>query len=157
MPSPHITVQCPYNACRWPYPHVRISFRVRQFKIFGRTWLVRQWLLPRTCDSTNWSVLNVYLVIKIRFIKYRFLKRMLISDYEVEKKHNCIYTNNRLQRFFVPSVQSCFMPKHLRHMIYQLNYGIEYLGLGKVMWYQQKVSTQIARLTSAHCCKYSLQ
>jgi hypothetical protein len=31
-------------------------------------------------------------------------------------------------------------------MIYQLNYGIEYLGLGKVMWYQQKVSTQIARV-----------
>jgi hypothetical protein len=30
------------------------------------------------------------------------------------------------------------MPRHLRHMIYQLNYGIEYLGLGKVMWYQQK-------------------
>jgi hypothetical protein len=30
-------------------------------------------------------------------------------------------------------------------MIYQLNYGVEYLGLGKVMWYQQKVSTQIAR------------
>jgi hypothetical protein len=28
-------------------------------------------------------------------------------------------------------------------MIYQLNYDIEYLGLGKVMWYQQKVSTQI--------------
>jgi hypothetical protein len=55
-------------------------------------------------------------------------------------------SNNRLQRFLVPSVQSCFMPKHLRHMIYQLNYGIEYLGLGKVMWYQQKVSTQIARV-----------
>ena len=31
---------------------------------YGRTWLVRQWLLPRTCTSTN-SVLNVYLVIKI--------------------------------------------------------------------------------------------
>jgi hypothetical protein len=31
-------------------------------------------------------------------------------------------------------------------MIYQLNYGIEYLGLGKVMWYQQKISTQIARV-----------
>jgi hypothetical protein len=31
-------------------------------------------------------------------------------------------------------------------MIYQINYGIEYLGLGKVMWYQQKVSTQIARV-----------
>ena len=30
--------------------------------------------------------------------------------------------------------------------IYQLNYGIEYLalGLGKVMWYQQNVSTHIA-------------
>jgi hypothetical protein len=38
------------------------------------------------------------------------------------------------------------MPRHLRHMIYQLNYGIEYLGLGKVMWYQQKISTQIARV-----------
>jgi hypothetical protein len=24
-------------------------------------------------------------------------------------------------------------------MIYQLNYGIEYLGLGKVMCYQQKI------------------
>ena len=46
----------------------------------------------------------------------------------------------------MPSVQSCFMPRHLRHMIYQLNYGIEYLGLGKVMWYQQKISTQIARV-----------
>ena len=34
--------------------------------------------------------------------------------------------------------------------IYLLNYGIEYLGLGKVMWYQQKVSTQITRLTSAY-------
>jgi hypothetical protein len=32
------------------------------------------------------------------------------------------------------------------HDIYQLNYGIEYLGLGKVMWYQQKISTQIARV-----------
>ena len=31
-------------------------------------------------------------------------------------------------------------------MIYQLNYGIEYLELGKVMWYQQKISTQIARV-----------
>jgi hypothetical protein len=31
-------------------------------------------------------------------------------------------------------------------MIYQLNYGIEYLGLGKVMYYQQKISTQIARV-----------
>jgi hypothetical protein len=30
-------------------------------------------------------------------------------------------------------------------MIYQLNYGIEYLGLGHVV-YQQKVSTQIARV-----------
>jgi hypothetical protein len=29
-------------------------------------------------------------------------------------------------------------------MIYQLNYGIEYLG--KVMCYQQKISTQIARV-----------
>jgi hypothetical protein len=38
------------------------------------------------------------------------------------------------------------MPRYLRHMIYQLNYGIEYLGLGKVMWYQQKISTQIARV-----------
>jgi hypothetical protein len=38
------------------------------------------------------------------------------------------------------------MPRHLRHMIYQLNYGIEYLGLGKVMCYQQKVSMQIARV-----------
>jgi hypothetical protein len=46
----------------------------------------------------------------------------------------------------VPSVQSCFMPRHLRHMIYQLNYGIEYLGLGKAMCYQQKISTQIARV-----------
>jgi hypothetical protein len=42
----------------------------------------------------------------------------------------------------VPSVQSCFMPRHLRH----INYGIEYLGLGKVMWYQQKISMQIARV-----------
>jgi hypothetical protein len=33
-------------------------------------------------------------------------------------------------------------------MIYQLNYGIEYIAIGleKVMWYQQKVSTQIARV-----------
>ena len=46
----------------------------------------------------------------------------------------------------MPSVQSCFMPRHLRHVIYQLNYGIEYLGLGKVMCYQQKISTQIARV-----------
>ena len=29
-------------------------------EVFSRTWLVRQWLLPRTCASTN-SVLNVYL------------------------------------------------------------------------------------------------
>jgi hypothetical protein len=35
---------------------------------------------------------------------------------------------------------------YLRHMIYQLNYGIECLGLGKVMCYQQKISTQIARV-----------
>jgi hypothetical protein len=41
--------------------------------MFSRTWLVRQWLLPRTCTN---SVLNVYLVIKIWFIKYRFLKSM---------------------------------------------------------------------------------
>jgi hypothetical protein len=38
------------------------------------------------------------------------------------------------------------MPRYLRHMIYQLNYGIEYLGLGKVIRYQQIVSTQIARV-----------
>ena len=31
--------------------------------------------LPRTCARTN-SILNVYLVFKIRFIKYRFLKSM---------------------------------------------------------------------------------
>ena len=62
------------------------------------------------------------------------------------KRTTIAYTNNRLQRFFVPSVQSCFMPRHLRHMIYQLNYGIEYLELGKVMWHQQKVSTPIARV-----------
>jgi hypothetical protein len=46
----------------------------------------------------------------------------------------------------VPSVQSCFMPRHLRHMINQLNYGIEYLWLGKVVRYQQKVNTQISRV-----------
>jgi hypothetical protein len=34
------------------------------------------------------------------------------------------------------------MPGHLGHMIYQLNYGIEYLGLGMVI----KVGTQIARV-----------
>ena len=50
-----------------------------------------------------------------------------------KKRSTIAYTNNRLQRFLVPSVQSCFMPRHLRHMMYQLNYGIEYLGLGKVM------------------------
>jgi hypothetical protein len=60
------------------------------------------------------SILNVYLVLKIRFIKYRFLKSMFI-DYEVEKEAQLQYTNNRLQRFFVPSVQ---LPRHLRHMIY---------------------------------------
>jgi hypothetical protein len=83
--------------------------------------------------STN-SVLNVYLVIKIRLIKYRFLKSM----FRGRKRSTIAHTNNRLQRFFVPSVQSCFMPRHLRHVLYQLNYGIEYLGLGKVTWYQQK-------------------
>jgi hypothetical protein len=31
-------------------------------------------------------------------------------------------------------------------MIYQLNYGVKYLELGKGMWYQQKVITQIARV-----------
>jgi hypothetical protein len=31
-------------------------------------------------------------------------------------------------------------------VIYQLNYGIKYLELGKVMWCQEKVSTQIARV-----------
>jgi hypothetical protein len=30
--------------------------------------------------------------------------------------------------------------------VYQLNYGLEYVRLGKVMWYQQKVSTQMARV-----------
>jgi hypothetical protein len=93
--------------------------------------------------STN-LVLNVYLVIKIRFIKYRFLKSMF--RLRSRKRSKLQYINNRLQRFFVASVQSCLMPRHLRHMTYQLNYGIEYLGLGKVMWYQQKLSTQIARV-----------
>jgi hypothetical protein len=60
-------------------------------------------------------------------------------------KRSFAISNNRLQHFLVPSVQSCFMPRHLRHMIYQLIYGIEYLGLGKVMWYQKKIGTQIAR------------
>jgi hypothetical protein len=46
----------------------------------------------------------------------------------------------------ISAIMFNFMPRHLRHMIYQLNYGIEYLGLGKVMWYQQKISTQIARV-----------
>jgi hypothetical protein len=66
------------------------------------------------------------------------------------KRSTIAYTNNRLQRFLVPSVQSSFMlaceagsgnfmAKHVRHMMCQLNSGIEYLGLGKVMWYQQKV------------------
>jgi hypothetical protein len=73
--------------------------------ILSRTWLERQWLLPCTCAGTN-SVLNVY---TIRFIKYRFLKSM----FRLRDK----YTNNRLQRFLVPSVQSCFMPRLLRHMI----------------------------------------
>ena len=72
------------------------------------TWLERQWLLPCTCAGTN-SVLNVY---TIRFIKYRFLKSM----FRLRDK----YTNNRLQRFFVPSVQSCFMPILLRHMILRI-------------------------------------
>jgi hypothetical protein len=62
------------------------------------------------------------------------------------RKRSTIAPNNRLQRFLVSSVQSCFMPRHVGHMIYQLNYGIEYLGFGNVMWYQQKVSTQIARV-----------
>jgi hypothetical protein len=62
------------------------------------------------------------------------------------KRSTIAYTNDKLQRFLVPSVQSCFMQRDLRHMIYQLNYGIEYLGLGKVMCYQQKVSTQIVRV-----------
>jgi hypothetical protein len=107
-----------------------------RFLVVRFTWLARQWLLPRTCASTN-SVLNVYLVFKIRFIKYRFLKSIFGLR---------TYTNNRLQRFIVPSVQSCFMPRHLRLMIYQLNDGIEYLGFGKVIRYEQKVSTQIARV-----------
>jgi hypothetical protein len=117
--------------------------RVRWSKIFSRTWLARQWLFPRTCAKTN-SVLNVYLVFKIRFIRYRFLKSTFRP--RGRKRNRIAYANNRLQRFLVPLVQSCFMPRHLRHMIYQLNYGVEYLGFGKVMWYQQRVSTQIARV-----------
>jgi hypothetical protein len=39
-------------------------------------------------------------------------------------------------------------------MMYQLNYGIEYLGLGKVMWYQQKISTQITRVPRTYCTWY---
>jgi hypothetical protein len=30
--------------------------------------------------------------------------------------------------------------------IYRFNYGFEYLGHVKVIWYQQNVSTQIARV-----------
>jgi hypothetical protein len=79
----------------------------------------------------TYSILNVYLVIKIKFIKYRFLKSMF--KLRVRTRSTNAYTNNGLQRFLAPSFQSCFMPRHLRHRIYQLNYGIEYLGLGKVM------------------------
>ena len=60
-----------------------------------------------------------------------FLKSMFrLRD---RKRSTIAYTNNRLQRFLVPSVQSYFMPRHVRHMIYQLNYDIEYLGLGHVV------------------------
>ena len=39
------------------------------------------------------SVLNVYLVFKIKFIKYSFL---FIENTSYNKKHNCIYcTNNQ--------------------------------------------------------------
>jgi hypothetical protein len=34
--------------------------------------------------------------------------------------------------------------------IYRLDYGFEYLGYRKVMWYQQKVSTQIARVARTY-------
>jgi hypothetical protein len=75
--------------------------------------------------NTN-SILNVYLVFKIRFIKYRFLKRT--CRLRGRKEAQLEYTNNRLQRFLVPSFQSCFMPRHLTHMIYQLNYAVSVLN-----------------------------
>ena len=103
---------------------------------------------PMVLPLVQFSAQCVLTVIKISFIKYRFLKSMF--RLRGRKRSTIAYTNNRLQRFLVPSVQSCFMPRHLRHMIYQLNYGIEYLGLGKVMWYQQKVGTQIARVPRTH-------
>jgi hypothetical protein len=87
--------------------------------------------------STTYSfATDVYLVFKIRFIKYRFLK----STFRLRgrKRSTIVYTNNRLQRFIVPSVQSLMF--HCKTcMLYQLNYGVEYLSLRKVMWYQQKV------------------
>jgi hypothetical protein len=86
---------------------------------------MRQWLLPRTWANTN-SILNVYLVFKIRFIKYRFLKRT--CRLRGRKEAQLEYTNNRLQRFLVPSFQSCFMPRHLTHMMYQLNYAVSVLN-----------------------------
>jgi hypothetical protein len=100
----------------------------------GCIWLVRQWLLPRTWAGTN-SVLSVYLVIKIRFIKYRFLKSM--SRLRGRKRSTIAYTNNRLQCFLV---QSCFIPRHLRHIIYtgytvptKLRYWIPWAWKGHVV------------------------
>ena len=70
----------------------------------------------------------------------------MFRDYEVEK-HNCTYKQS------TPTFLSAISPimfhaktSQTHDILYQLNYGIEYLGLGKVMWYQQKVSTQIARV-----------
>ena len=41
--------------------------------------------LPRTCANTN-SVLNVYLVFKIRFIKCQVSEKSMFRDYKVEKE-----------------------------------------------------------------------
>ena len=71
------------------------------------------------------------------------------------KRSTIAYTENRPQRFLAPSVQPCFMPRHLSqtHDI-PTKYGIEYLGAGKVMWYQQKVSTQIARVSHTYMVRH---
>jgi hypothetical protein len=105
----------------------------------------------------NWWItlrLKVYLVIKMKYIlqvseRYSFSN---LWNYELEQGEQLHgYTNIQLtQHSFVPSEQSCFMPRHVRVAQTSLNCGFEYFGFGKVMWYQQNVSTQIYSKSSAY-------
>ena len=90
---------------------------------------------------------TLYLVIKIRLIKYWFLKSIFTLR---GKKRSTIAIYKQSTPTFLSAISAIMFHDMSDTMIYQLNYGIEYLGLGKVMWYQQKVSTQIARISRTY-------